>query len=171
MEVLLIRHAHAEEREDWKEKGISDDLRPLTKKGIHRFVESLVGLSKYVLKIDHIYTSQLTRAVQTADILHGFYNDTEYEIIEELNPDASIEDIRAIIFDHKDTDVIAFVGHQPELGYICSDLISEVPDANIRFKKGGMALLHFENGEAYLEWLLTQRQLIHFGKSDIILDI
>jgi phosphohistidine phosphatase len=167
MDILLIRHAHAEEREDWNDLGKSDLLRPLTKKGIIRFAKTVKGLENFIPKIDHVYTSQYTRAVQTMEIIHGHYTKSNYSIVKELNPIEKLANLHAIIKRHADDDVIAFVGHQPDLGQLCGNLLSNSQDARIRFKKGGVALISYEEGNGQLQWLLTQRQLSYLSRYEM----
>jgi phosphohistidine phosphatase len=164
MKILIVRHGNAEERENWNAIGKSDFLRPLTKKGLYRFAETVKGLSHFVDHIDYIYSSQLTRAVQTMDILQGYYHQATHEIIKELNPGEGYKKMEKLLSIHKNSDVIALVGHQPELSLMCSHFISSDESTGIRFKKGGIALINYENGHGELQWLLTQKQLSYLSE-------
>jgi phosphohistidine phosphatase SixA len=163
MDILLIRHSHAEERHLWNGEGKSDLLRPLSKKGIGRFAQSLKAFDRFIPELHHIYTSQLTRSVQTAEILHGYYKKSELHIIPELNPGvrSQKEDLIGIIKSHHEDSVLAFVGHQPELSEFCGKLLSCAPETRFRFKKGGVALISYMGDVGQLQWLLSQRQLTY----------
>jgi phosphohistidine phosphatase len=165
MALLLIRHAHAEEREVWNKNGKSDVLRPLTQKGIVRFATTVEGLSSFVKKIDFIYSSQYTRAVQTMEILHGFYNEANFEITEDLNPDGNISKLIKSLSKHTESQVVALISHEPIIGQIASELISENTRARIRLKKGGVGFISMNNQTRVLQWLMSQRQLAFFSES------
>ncbi len=167
MDILIFRHALAEDRVAWNKEGKSDALRPLCKKGIVRFAQAVQGLDKIIKSISTIYSSQYTRAVQTGEILHGHFKNSNLEIIEGLNPGYSVDSLLDILKSHKTKDVVAFVGHHPDLSRICSHLVCGHDKGKIKFGKGGVACIRYENGIGELEFLLTQKQLqgLSFNKS------
>jgi len=67
MQLLLIRHAIAEDRFEFARTGQSDYYRPLTERGRARMARGATGLRTLVPDIDVLATSPLTRAVQTAE--------------------------------------------------------------------------------------------------------
>ena len=69
MKLLLIRHAIAEEREDFEKTGKDDRLRPLTDEGRKKMKQAARGLKEVVPHVDLLATSPLTRAAQTGAIL------------------------------------------------------------------------------------------------------
>jgi phosphohistidine phosphatase len=163
MRLLLVRHGHAEERENWNDLGKSDILRPLTKKGIARFAESLEGLKLFVPVIDHIFSSQLTRAVQTAEIMANFYESGKVETIEQLNPGKSQFLVQEKFFNQfKSDDVIVIVGHQPDLSILTAQLLFQKYDHQIELKKGGVIALEKIGQKFFLNWVLTQKHLCQF---------
>lgn len=177
--LLFIRHAIAEKREDWNEQGLSDFFRPMTKKGIIRFTDVALGLSLFVPQIDLIMTSHYTRAVQTAEILHAQFSNADLEYTKELNPGSKVqifvdhiqqyleeaESKSENILENKKDKTIAIIGHQPELTNIISLLLTNKKDINLRLKKGGAALLAFPEGKAELRWLMSGRQLVQFAST------
>ena len=170
MKVLIVRHAVAEERENWNQVGKPDDLRPLTKKGIQRFCEAVEGLCKLVPRIHHIYTSPLTRTVQTTELLANRYHDAQISTLNDLSPGGNLNVIKSLLSQNytneEDERVLCLVGHQPDLGELASFLISDNPESLIRFKKGGAAYFSFRPEQSQLQWLLTQRHLSFIGKVD-----
>ena len=173
MNLLFVRHAIAEKREEWNQVHLSDFFRPITKKGIIRFTDVALGLSLFVPKIDLILTSHFTRAVQTAEILHAQFSQASLEYTKHLNPENSINDFIKFIkheiqiprTDRTDF-TIAIVGHQPELTQIISMLLINKKDINLRLKKGGAALLAINHANAKrpeLRWLMSGRQLVEFA--------
>lgn len=172
MNLLFVRHAIAEKREEWNETHLSDFFRPVTKRGIIRFTDVALGLSLFVPKIDLILTSHYTRSVQTAEILHAQYNDAELKYTQELNPDTKVQKVVDLIWDYielneeqskDEEETIAIVGHQPELTQIISMILINKKDINLRLKKGGAALLAIRNSRPELKWLMSGRQLVQFS--------
>ena len=74
MQVLVVRHAIAEQREEFAPTGKDDSQRPLTHDGRRKMRRGAVGLRAVVPAIDVLATSPLLRAVQTAEILAAVYN-------------------------------------------------------------------------------------------------
>ena len=63
MDLLVIRHAIAEDREVFAGTGKDDSLRPLTDRGRERMQEGARGLVRLVDRLDVLATSPLTRAI------------------------------------------------------------------------------------------------------------
>lgn len=163
MQLLIIRHAQAEKREDWNDLGNSDNLRPLTKKGLSRFAEAISGLNRFIPTIDHIYSSQYTRAIQTGEMLHGHYSGSNFSTLSELNPEGEYNKVFKLLGDYSDEQTVAIVGHQPDLSALTSALLGSHKDLLIRYKKGGAALISYIDGSAQLQWIMTQRQLSYLS--------
>jgi phosphohistidine phosphatase SixA len=164
MYVLLIRHAHAEEGDFWLKEVKSDMLRPLSKKGIQGFAQAVKGLQKNISNITHIYSSQLTRAVQTAEILDCSYQEAKFRVVDGLNPGGKISNILNLIREHKESDFIALVAHWPEVGLVSAELLTKKKETFIKLKKGSMMLIEILEDDAQLLWLLSSRQLALMGK-------
>ena len=62
MQLLVIRHAIAVEREDFARTGKDDRLRPLTDEGRKKMKQGAKGLRQLAPRIDLLATSPLTRA-------------------------------------------------------------------------------------------------------------
>jgi phosphohistidine phosphatase len=162
MQLLLIRHAIAEEREDFAKTGKDDRLRPLTDEGRKKMKQVARGLKGLVPDIDLLATSPLTRAAQTGAILDSVYGGVKEVEIEELSPEATSEDFLRWLRKQK-KDVVAAVGHEPSLGLILSWLLTGNERRIFAFRKGGACLLDFPDepaaGTATLTWALTPAQL------------
>ena len=65
LELYLIRHGVAAERSD---EYPDDSKRPLTSGGISRLRKEAKALDEMEIGFDHIITSPLARARQTADV-------------------------------------------------------------------------------------------------------
>ncbi|MBZ0257266.1 phosphohistidine phosphatase SixA, partial [bacterium] len=111
MEIYIIRHAIAVDREDPDVQ--SDSERWLTEEGIKKMQIASRGLSKVIDGLDRIYTSPYRRARETADIVA---KDLRAPITElgELQPGAQFNEI-AKALQTKNEYRIALVGHEPDL--------------------------------------------------------
>ena len=67
MDLLIVRHGVAEDKEAFAETGKSDDERPLTDKGRKKMKRVSRGLRAIIPDIGLLVTSPLARAHETAD--------------------------------------------------------------------------------------------------------
>jgi phosphohistidine phosphatase len=162
MRLLVVRHAIAEEREEFERTGRDDRLRPLTDEGRKKMRRIARGLRRLVPEIDLLATSPLTRATQTGAVLDAVYGDLPTVEIEELDPDARPEDFVAWLRARQDS-VVAVVGHEPSLSLIVSWLLARATRPLITLRKGGACLLELGDkpaaGAGTLIWALTPAQL------------
>ncbi|MFL6292127.1 MAG: SixA phosphatase family protein [Thermoanaerobaculia bacterium] len=162
MRLLLVRHAIAEEREDFARTGKDDRLRPLTDEGRKKMKQAARGLRALVPEIDLLATSPLTRAAQTGAILDTVYGGLDEVEIEELSPETTPEAFLRWLRKQKG-DVIAAVGHEPSLSQILGWLLTGTDRRLFAFRKGGACLLELGDepagGTATLLWALTPAQL------------
>ncbi|GAB4417707.1 MAG: phosphohistidine phosphatase SixA [Bacteriovoracaceae bacterium] len=159
MKLLIIRHAHAEERENWNALGKPDELRPLTKKGIFRFADVTMGMMKLIDHVDHIFTSELLRSIQTAELFAKGFPMATQSITEHLNAGRSIVPLIEFLMKQDRNKTYALVGHQPELSNLTSMLLSKHADIQFKFKKGGAAFIEELNGDWQMNWFLNSKQL------------
>src|SRR5437868_14895733 len=119
MELIIIRHAVAEEREVFVKKNSEDSLRPLTLKGRKRMQKVAVRLQDFVKEFDVIVTSPFTRARQTAEILSQIYFETPVleapELVPQSPPSAFVKWLRV---QSKQARRIAVVRHEPHLSTV-----------------------------------------------------
>ena len=167
MKLLLIRHAIAEEPEDFARTGKDDRQRPLTDEGRKKMKQNAKGLRELVPEIDLLATSPLTRAAQTAAILDSVYGGLSEVEIEELAPEATPTELLRWLRKQK-AGTIALVGHEPSLSLILSWLLTGTERRLFSFRKGGACLLEFADepaaGTATLLWALTPGQLRDLGE-------
>ena len=69
MQLLIVRHAVAEDRERFAATGRGDAERPLTRKGRREFRKVARGLREALPSLDLIASSRLARAIETAAVL------------------------------------------------------------------------------------------------------
>lgn len=167
MELLIVRHAIAVERGD--PAYATDDERPLTPEGIHKFRAAARGIRDLCGKLDRIVSSPLVRARQTAEILRDVVaSDLDLDLSENLAPGgdytALLEDVTKL-----NAERVAVVGHEPHLsGLVSYCLVGERPLAPVLLKKGAAALVLFEGspaaGGGTLGWLLQPGALRGIGQ-------
>lgn len=163
MKLLLVRHAIAEERDEFARSGKDDRLRPLSDEGRKKMKQAARGLRTLVPDIDLLATSPLTRAAQTGAILDSVYGGLDEVEIEQLSPETTPEEFLRWLRNQK-ADLVAAVGHEPSLSVILAWLLTGTERKFFAFRKGGACLLEFQNGEptagsATLLWALTPAQL------------
>lgn len=144
MDLYLLRHAIAEDRTTWQKEGESDPSRPLTSKGINRFLAALPGILLVTGSNVEILTSPYARADQTAQLLR-----------ETSGEELVIRRSNALVPGGKRSRVlnqvqkcsaesILLVGHEPDLTELACYLLSEESQPGWeRIKKGGLVKISF----------------------------
>ena len=163
MQLLIVRHAVAVERETFAATGKPDDLRPLTPDGRRKMRRIAKGIKSMVEHIDLLATSPLTRAEQTAQILAKAYGIEIGEVVEALRPDSPLQMFAEWARNHSPRSAITIVGHEPHLSELVTWLMTGASESRIALKKGGACFLSFDGAvgraEGNLEWLATPSQL------------
>ena len=163
MKLLVIRHAIAEERDEFAFTGRPDSERPLTKEGRDRMRRAAAGLAEVVERIDVLATSPWTRAAQTADIVAAAYGGIDVAPVEELTAEHAPDDLLPWLREQGDESTVAIVGHEPHLGFLVGWLLTGRHESFVELKKGAACLLSFDDppapGNATLLWALAPAQL------------
>lgn len=164
MELIIVRHGIAEEREDFAKKGLEDHLRPLTLKGRKKMQKVCVELREHVKSIDAIVSSPYTRARQTAEIISQIYYETKVyeapELVPHAPPGAFVKWMRTQAKKYKR---LVVVGHEPHLSAFASYMLTGKSESFIDLKKSGVICLqmesfaHAEAGAAELMWYVPPR--------------
>ena len=120
MNVLLVRHAKAADPEM-----MADAHRPLTARGRRDALTLGETLRRAGVRLDALITSPLVRAVETAELLAvGLEFDEGLEVTPALAPSQPSQGvIEEVLLTHGKEDLIAVVGHEPQLGLLLRDLI------------------------------------------------
>jgi phosphohistidine phosphatase len=166
MELLMVRHAIAEDRVAFARTGKSDYHRPLTEKGRSRMIRGAAGLHAVVPRIDVLASSPLTRATETAEIVAAEYGLTDFERVDAIGTgdgDALLRWLRGL----GPSSTVAVVGHEPHMSDWAGWFLTGSWADFLIVKKGSAVMLEFpgaiEPGEAYLRWALTPGQLRRLG--------
>ncbi len=166
MNVLIIRHAIAMEREDFFKTNADDEQRPLILEGIKKMRKNVIGLRRVVPYIKVLYSSPLVRAVQTAKIVSDHYEEMPVEKCDFLKPESDPADLVEFIKSaakgftraEQETSAFAVVGHEPHLSELIGYLATGKSTPLFELRKGGACLINFESGivagKGKLEWLL-----------------
>ena len=159
LELYLIRHGLAGER---GEEYPDDSKRPLTSEGISRLKREAKGLDALDVTFDHILTSPLVRARQTADVLaESMKSKAPVSTADALTPAGGPAAVMQELARHMKKARIAIVGHEPNIGELAAYLIgSKTP---VPFKKGAVCRIDFAvfppKGKGQIVWFATPRML------------
>ena len=168
MELLIIRHGRAEDRDIFAETGRPDGERPLVDEGFQRLRAALPGLTHEQPTLDAIVTSPLTRARQTAEVIQEGYPKARLLEFRELSPGVPPEMVTGRLErEHLVKGAVAVVGHEPDLGELASWLLSGSLRGFVPMKKGAVCALDvippLHPGCAMLRWSLSAAQLRRIG--------
>jgi phosphohistidine phosphatase len=143
MEVILIRHAKAENRDpnSWPD----DDLRPLTAEGRAEQRAAARAMKQMGIKLDFLVTSPLLRAKETADIVAKVYRWPEPpQVAEELGHGYAVGAVVKLLAKFPPDSLVALVGHEPDFSRLTAALVSKSADLNIAVKKSGVVGIEFD---------------------------
>jgi phosphohistidine phosphatase len=139
MHVLFVRHAAAA---DAGECSNSDFDRPLTEEGRRRFTAVAQWIAARGKTPDVIVSSPLVRARQTAEILRDITGVEHSTLMIDDVAAPGIHPRRLAEFLCKlEQDVVAVVGHQPDMGHCLSKFIG---GGHVSFGKGHVACVEFD---------------------------
>ncbi len=163
MQLIVIRHAIAVERDEHALTGRPDSDRPLTDWGRRRMRRNARGLQRIAPHPDLIGTSPWLRAADTAAVVAETLGVERVETVEAMLPDRPPEALAAWLNSRGDMQAIAVVGHEPHLGELVTWMLGGGTASRVEFKKGGACLLRFDGevgaGTAVLSWHVTPAQL------------
>lgn len=158
MQLVLIRHAIAEDRRSAQREGRDDAVRPLTREGRARMKRCAEGLHRCVPSLDLLASSPLLRAAETAAIVARAYGGLEMTTVLAFAPDAPLEAGLEWLRHQRSTSTLAVVGHEPHLGTFATWLLTGVDESHLPFRKGGACAIAFTGrprpGAGELRWSL-----------------
>jgi phosphohistidine phosphatase len=167
VQLLVIRHAIAEDREAFAGTGLDDAQRPITARGERRMRQGVRGLRRVIRRMDLLASSPLVRARQTADIVAARYPRAERVEIPSLAPEADPQDFLEWLVQQAGREVLAAVGHEPSLSGIVTWLVANRKEPVIELKKGAACLVDFPSsvtaGGGVIHWALTPGHLRRIG--------
>jgi len=135
MRLIFIRHGIAGEK---LEDPDLDFHRELTPKGKKKLQKAFKQFKKEKIDIDVIFTSPLSRALQTAEIFWKFHKKADLELLNDLLPSRAPQELIEYIAFLPRGGTYAFVGHEPHLSAVIA-LILGMPSNEL--KKGEILIL------------------------------
>jgi phosphohistidine phosphatase len=162
MELYLIRHGIAAPRDGTYP---DDRDRPLTDPGRQKTHAIAQRLKTLQWRVDHLRSSPLVRAWQTAEILLETGLCPQIDADPTLAPDGHLDDWLDW-YAHwpaaPTTDRLAIVGHEPNLSEWTAQLMGNAAKATIALKKAGIIGLALPEegspvGRSQLFWLTPPR--------------
>jgi phosphohistidine phosphatase len=154
MQLYFVRHGLAEDAVG----EMSDAERQLTREGIHRTKTMGRTLLAAEVKPRRLFTSPLARAAQTAEILAQLL-DVKPAVRKALAPGFDVDAVAKLLVGLRSDDEVMFVGHEPDLSGIISQLIG---GGEVIMKKGSVARVDValqESLRGALIWLLPPKLL------------
>jgi phosphohistidine phosphatase len=157
LDLYIVRHGIALDRELARARGVKDRDRPLTEKGRHRTREVAKALTRRAPEIEAIWSSPLVRAVETAAIVAKPLG-LDYATTATLIPNAAPEALLELLAQDAPGRALAVVGHEPHLGRLIAwSLVGEARSFAL-MRKAGVCLLRFTSppraGAGQLVWFL-----------------
>lgn len=158
MELILVRHAKAEERDPFRQP--DDAVRRLTESGRRKMHQAALGLSRVLADVDLIVTSPYARAAETAEILAPVLTSGKpVETCKELCPGGSLSGLIGYLQKKTECQRVILVGHDTDMSEMAAQFIGADYVAGFELKKGGCCLIRFEDGlqvgGGQLIWWLT----------------
>jgi phosphohistidine phosphatase len=101
------------------------------------------GLRHLLPGIEMVVASPLTRAQETAEIVRDEYGLERIETAAELEPDRPLAVVVEGLARHSG-ELIAVVGHEPQLSRLVTFLVAGVDRTGVELKKGGACLIEFD---------------------------
>lgn len=164
MKLLIVRHADAGDPDAWVKGGKPDSERPLSDKGRKQSTRAAKSLIELVPTVDMVASSPYKRALETADLVFSpSVARTKFKITDSLVPEAEPEAFARWLKEQRPREVVAAVGHEPNLGILATWLVAGLDQSRFRLKKGGACLISFSKPPGkkggVLHWLVGPKQL------------
>ena len=162
MKLIFFRHALAEKKH-LDDTELDDFRRKITDSGIIETKEVIQTCHFLFKKLDSIFTSPLSRAVQTAQIIHRHLRSSlPLEIMSSLDalssPAEFIKDLQSL-----DDGTYCFVGHEPHLTTVIQLLLTNEETTSVKLDKSGVAVLEGEDiSSLQLTTLISPKFIVRF---------
>ncbi|HYR03905.1 MAG TPA: phosphohistidine phosphatase SixA [Nitrososphaerales archaeon] len=156
-----MRHGEAGKSLSVRSKDIE---RSLTAEGKEELEEVARALSRLKVRPDHIVSSPMKRARETASITAKTLKKRDtVEIWDELKPEGSKQEFYKRLSKMKPESSVLCVGHEPYLTQMINEVMGHQGPSRIVLRKSGVARLSIRaftpKVEGELRWLLTPRLL------------
>jgi phosphohistidine phosphatase len=161
MEIFILRHGEAGKSLSVRSKDVE---RSLTAEGKEELEDVARALSRLKVRPDHVVSSPLKRARETASITAKTLKKRDtVEIWDELKPEGSKQELYKRLSKMKPESSVLCVGHEPYLTQMINEVMGHQGPSRIVLRKSGVARLSIRaftpKVEGELRWLLTPRLL------------
>jgi phosphohistidine phosphatase len=168
MDVIVVRHGVAMDRDEAAEHAIADEDRPLTPKGRRRMKSAARALADLANGAELLFSSSYLRAVQTAKIVRrAFEDDIGYRETPALLPHAEPSELARVLAEGPNMPSVLVVGHEPHLGRFVGWSLAGQAKELVELDKGGACLIRFEGAPCasggQLLWLMSGKLLRRVG--------
>jgi len=163
MSVILVRHAKASHND----KYITDETRPLTKKGKRRQFQAAIKMSSLGLIYNEVWVSPILRARQTYEIIDQVYQTHIQPTIKNTllfttDPQLTFNEISQLI-DQNPLAKILIIGHNPHITELLSVFISS---QEFNFRTSEVAWLQKEKKQWKLHGFYTHESLFDLSDNE-----
>ncbi|TSE35049.1 SixA phosphatase family protein [Tepidimonas charontis] len=152
MDLILWRHAEAEDLDETDERGGDDLSRRLTARGEKQAARMAVWLDRHLPEGTRVWCSPAVRAEQTALALGR-----KYRVRAELAPGAAPEALLEVVQWPHAHQAALVVGHQPTLGQVVAQLLGLTTGA-CSIRKGAVWWLRHREREGQWQTILLSVQ-------------
>lgn len=152
MDLILWRHAEAQDWAEGDPQGTSDLERPLTPRGEKQAARMASWLDRQLPEGARIYTSPARRCEQTALALGR-----KYKVRTELAPGATPAQLLELVQWPWSKSPILVIGHQPTLGQTIARLLG-LPGSDCPVKKGALWWLRSRDRDGHCQTVLVTVQ-------------
>lgn len=149
MHIYFLRHGEA----DWPNWNKPDDERPLTERGKKEMKKIAGFLERLDLSLDHVVTSPLPRATQTAEPVAKRF-DLQIKEDKLLEPGFGTSELKCLVQKYPGEEILV-VGHEPDF----TETISALTGASVKLSKAGLALVDLDLKKMHgrLLWLIPPK--------------
>ena len=142
MKVYIVRHGKAEK----ESSSLRDEDRILTARGVDQARFLGAELSRASFRPSLIISSAVTRAMETARIIHSFIGcrfetDDALRVDEPVSAGIDLLTRQAYPAKSKPVDCLVLVGHNPQVSELCEVLVNGIGAAEFLFRTGEAMLL------------------------------
>jgi phosphohistidine phosphatase len=151
-DLILWRHAEAEDLIDNEDAGGNDLSRRLTAKGEKQAARMATWLQQRLPDDTRVWSSPAVRTEQTVLALAR-----KYRLSDQLRPDAGVDDLLQLAHWPQLRHPVLVVGHQPTLGRVVSHLLG-LAESECSFRKGAVWWLRQRERNGVLQTVLVTVQ-------------
>ncbi len=156
MTLYFLRHG------DVADNSFDDASRVLSERGEEQ--ATIVGntMVKMGITIDHILSSPLSRAKQTAEIVGEIIGKQGFKVSEYLVPESNLRQLVAEL-NHVDHGSVLLVSHEPTLRAFASFVLTDSLQMDILYRKASLSCITvgqpIRQGKGTLQWHITNEQM------------